>query len=679
LEARQQWVDAILRQCVEAEKTASTGDAYSLHQSLREHNAIWVRAARLAVEDGSMDRARRLIAELRERLGTGPQIVQTNVIGDTCSLLEALDGAAGVAEFDRWCKELTANTVRRLSLRRPATEVFCDKVITERSIIRTMPPVEGLRIRHARRAPGTSGVPISALVEGERRLYVVRGGLSRIGWGVFAGSGYEPQSQVLGYVVLDDAGCPIGEPYHDKLTGRELSEGVKLLPQPEVAEPLHVLVAKFQAGRLYLGTRCNGLLVFDAQTERWSSYGPEQGLPAEGVYALHPLGEQTWFCVGRSERQGAVFFTLELPDAAVTLRHRAQRDHPRTIPIMFWRDGAALRAWGAYHLYHDLLAPEFDVTPHSGGVPYGWDYPDGSLSSYNPSGFVTSAEVGRRRFVTNAGLHEFDAKGTIVGSWWGETFFERNTGPLRFFVPLPSDCPIQSMYMVAVDNRLVFVHHESLLAWDPRTDTWYGPLAVHDAAHAVGTQRGVWLGTSDGLIFVAIDDLLATARRAGRALTTEQYRQRQREVVAALPPLDRAMVAYSVRRFDEAKELAETVLRDDPECAEALLLLGHLHDLWCMNRPEAALEYYGRLAELTANPNASFTGMYRRLVLLRTQKRWPEAQAAIEQIEVSYSLMHDSDHRELHWWRNHIRKQLAETDANQAAAETSNREERPGN
>ncbi len=675
LEARQHWIDEILQQCVEAEKRASTGDGYSLHNSLREHNAIWLRAARLAVEDGSMDRARRLIAELRERLETGPQTAQRDVFDGAGDLLRAMDDEAAVAEFDRWRKELAANAVDRLSLRRPALEVFRDKIIAGTSVVRAMPTVEGLRIRHAPRVPGSLGSPISVLVEGEGRLYLVMGGNTSICWGRFRGEASGGPSRWIGSLSLDDAGRPVGEPHHEARTGSELRNAVTLLPQPEVDAPLHVLAARYLAGRLYMGTLRNGLLVFDPTTGRWSRFGPEQGVPAEGVYAMHPLDGQTLFCVGRSEQRAVVCYTLSLPEGAVTLRHRIEEKLSRSLPSMFWHDGQSLRAWSTDRLYHDLLAPELTCIRQSCGTPYGWAYPGARLGS---EGFIAFAEVDGRRFVTNAGLHEFDAKGKIVRSWWGETSFVCYDGS-RFGIPLPSDCPIQSEYMVAAGELLVFIDRSSLLAWDPQTDTWYGPLAVDDAVHAVGTQRGVWLGTSDGLIFVAINGLLATARRTGRALTTEQYRQRQRQVVAALPPLDRALAAYSVRRFDEAKKLAEAVLADDPECAEALLLLGHLHDLWCMNRPEVAMEYYGRLAGLTANPNASFTGMYRRLVLLRTQKRWPEALAAIEQIEASFSLMHDWDHRELHWWRNHIQKQLAATGAKQPAGEASNREEGPGN
>ncbi len=677
LERRRQWLDEMLRRADEQAKQSEKIDAQFRTLVLEGHLCFRVCAAELAIDDAEIARARQLMAQVQSRFG---QVGDHNhdLVQLMRRVIERIDDAPGLAEFDRWVKHVQSQRVRTLLIRWPAIEVFRDEVRTEKWITRTMPRVEGIGIHHAPLAPGDYRAPISALVEGDGRLYVVMGGNNPISWDHFRGSASGGPSQWIGSLSLDDAGRPVGDLHHEKRTGSELLDAVTLLPQPGVDPPLHVLAATYLARRLYLGTLRNGLLVFDPTTERWSRFGPEQGLPAEGVYAVHPLDGQTLFCAGRSEQRALACYTLRLPEGTVTLRHRMEGELSRSLPAMFWHDGQSLRAWSRHRLCDDLLAPELKVTRQDCGVPYGWAYPDASLGCNYPEGFIACAEVDGRRFVTNAGLQEFDARGKIVRSWWGKSNYDTHYGP-EFSLSLPPDCPIQSMYMVAAGERLVFIGSESVLAWDPKTDTWYGPLAVTEACHAVGTRRGIWLGTGEGLVFVAMDNLLATAERLGRVMTTDQYRRRQQEVIAAMPPVDRAKVAYSMRQLDQAKKLTQTALEDDPECAEALLLMGYLHDVWALNQPEVAMEYYGRLAELTANPNASFTGMYRRLVFLRAQKRWPEAMTVIEKIDATFPRLYDFHQRGIDWWRNHIQEQLAETDAKQPADETSNKEERPGN
>jgi len=329
---------------------------------------------------------------------------------------------------------------------------------------------------------------------------------------------------------------------------------------------------------------------------------------------------------------------------------------------MGWGDGPT----------EDLLGPEFKFTPQKRCLPYGW--PSGEYMSV-----LSVAECGGRRFaMTDTVLHELDSRGKILRSWWGPTSVEG--------AEIPANCPlVPYSRLVAMGRLLVFVEREALVAWDPESDTWHGPLRPECAdrtqggrwtcEHALGTRSGLWLAGSDGMLFVGAGEFLEAAKAAGRVTTGPEYRRRQEERLAGLPPLERAKYAFATRRFDLAEPLLSQVLRENPESAEALLLMGRLCDLACTNRPDDALGYYRRLAALKDNRRASFSGVYLQLVLLRNQKRWPEARATIEEISRRFPKLHDYHQRDVDWWRNHIRTQLAEKDAKRPAAPTSNKEE----
>ncbi len=667
---REAWVDSLLEQCVRFEAAfPDRGKTWRYH--VQEGNLIWLRAAELAVEDGRMARAKTLIAERRPRFASGPEVACHIVFRHVRELLVKMDDAAELAEFERWVEAINVPYVRHMELPWPAIEVFPGERQWPRHATNPMPWVEGEWVRFMSQVYEGLFVPMSSLIEAGGHLYLV-GGTGSSAWPHFRATAGEPQWRRLGYVSLNDTGEPIGELQYATRHGRnELWYVPTWLPPPETAGALHVLDAAYLAGRLILGTERKGLTVFDPKTEQWLNIAAEDGLPAETVVAVHPLDDQSLFCVGLMDQRVPVGYTVTLPEGTITLRHRLRGEGLGAAPRTLWRDGEALRAWTERGLYDDLLAEHPTFKQRGCGIPYGWNCPGGTVR-YDQ--FTSFAEVDGRRFVTNAGLHEFDSKGTFLRSYRGTNSYWLPSEP-GFRVSLPADAPIPSDQMVTAGDLLVFIDRDCVLGWDPRTDTWYGPLAVLPMHHFLGTRAGVWLGTSYGLMFLSADNLKATAKAAGRVLTTDQYRQRQREVVAAMPPLDRALVAFSVRRFDQAKELAQTVLEDDPECVEALLLLGYLHESWALNRPEVALEYYGRLAELTANPNASFTGMYRRLVFLRSQKRWPDVLATIEEITGQFPRLHETQQGTIDWWRNHAREQLGVANAKQpAAAETENRE-----
>jgi hypothetical protein len=198
------------------------------------------------------------------------------------------------------------------------------------------------------------------------------------------------------------------------------------------------------------------------------------------------------------------------------------------------------------------------------------------------------AETSGRRFVTRGGLHEFDSTGRIIRSWWGESWY---TGKYKDaqYIRLPADCPVHGDNMVAAGDMLVFSEvglspdAYTVVGWEPKTDTWYGPLGVNgvaaaDASHALGNRAGVWLTMGDGMLFMSADDLRSAATKAGRMMTTAEYRRRQREAIGAMPLLNQAKLAIAMRQLDVAEKLLNRILKNDANCDEAILLLGYLHD-----------------------------------------------------------------------------------------------------
>lgn len=662
---RQQWVDSILERCSRIEAKQSKETLNQPEYLLGAHNEVWLRAAELAVEDGSEPRAKRLIAELQGRLTARSQPPYTEMFRRLRGVVVKMDDSDAVIAFDRWHEGLDKKAVEFLNVGWPWIDVFHDRKQTSRDTFQnTMPAVEGVAIRHATLARDSLSTPMSALVEGDRRLYLAMSSHSTIHWGHFKGEGSSGRPQVIVYVPLDGAGRPVGKTYRtDHPIRNNLWDSLKEMPQPTVNGPLQVLDAKFLAGKLYLGTLRDGLLVFDPKTETWTRFGPEQGLPEEGVFAIHPLDERTLFCVGKNEFRNCACFTLHLPDGRVTLLHNIKGDSRESAPRFFWRDGDKLMAWSQWGLCQDLLGRDFQFSRRSPGIPYGWDEASGRLDSNYHSGYFSFAEIDGRRFVTNTGLHEFDPTGKLIHSWWRNTMYLRESGRVCS-MPLPRDCPIDSPYMVAAGPLLVFVASSpSLTAWDPKTDTWYGPLAVAGANHALGTRAGTWLGTRDGVLFVSNDNLLAAAKKAGRAMTTAEFRRRQRDAVSAMPAIARAKLAFSMHQFGEAENLLGKILQDDPNCAEALLLMGNLNDSGCLGRPDEARKFYRRLAGLKTNPNASFTGMFQETIFLQEEKRWPEALAAVEEILRTFPKLSNDRRRDLDWRRGFFQKQMAEKGA----------------
>lgn len=91
-----------------------------------------------------------------------------------------------------------------------------------------------------------------------------------------------------------------------------------------------------------------------------------------------------------------------------------------------------------------------------------------------------------------------------------------------------------------------------------------------------------------------------------------------------------------------------------------------------MGRAASSSKYSSAESRASGNGNLRL-GAYNGC--LRTQKPWPEALATIEEIRRTYPRLCDYLQRDVDWWRNHIREQLAEKDVKRPAAGTSNKED----
>jgi tetratricopeptide (TPR) repeat protein len=115
------------------------------------------------------------------------------------------------------------------------------------------------------------------------------------------------------------------------------------------------------------------------------------------------------------------------------------------------------------------------------------------------------------------------------------------------------------------------------------------------------------------LIYLDTADFIAAAQKAGRVVTAEDFDKKRLAAIDSAPPLDQAKWRLSLRQFDKARDLAATALAAAPEkdraCAEALLIMGLLHESCCLDEPDKAMECYARLAAMEDDPAAALAGL----------------------------------------------------------------------
>ena len=554
----------------------------------------------------SMDRAWRLVVQLENRLRAAdkqprmpPFLPRPLLVPRLQVIVMRMDDADRLAEFERWNRPAFVKGVGPIHIQWPSVDIFLDRATVaqggrHRSL---MPPVKGVVLRHPPPPPERKARPISALVEGDGRLYLA---MDRDYRRQFNGVTYSTGSQAIGYVPLDEAGRPVGKTYRlAERTDTEFWDTVKLLPEPQLAKPLSIVSARYVAGKLCLATSHCGLLIFDPKTEKWVVFGPQQGLPKEGVAAIYPLDEGTLFCVGSPAHRRPVCYTLELPEGKVTLLHRERGSGGFRTELALARRQTASRL-GRRRALRRLAGRGNQVHQERPWIALRMERPRGPRNLHVP------------RWSPGIYQHGRDGRAALRDPWGtSRVRLDRQNHPKlvdgNLVYGRVQRLPMHTVARWLPGQRrwgsdhgalLAFVGARSpgLVAWDPRTDTWYGPLGLPNATRLVGgaghvvtgTRGGVWLPADDGVLFVSANDLLSAAKNTGRMMTTTEYRRRQRETIALMPPLDQAKLAIAMRQFDVAKQLLNQILDNDADSAQALLLMGYVHELWDANRPEAA-------------------------------------------------------------------------------------------
>ena len=645
---REKWADDMLARADKQSERLRTGkDPRARDRRLANYTWMRFRAIELALSDGRRDRARKLwahVQELYEHQGPpgGSQLQWMR------SVLSLADEGEWLAEFDRWRKELAARVVSLLPIRFPEIDVYRKPkdrggAVAGRETLHVQ--VSSLRIRAVALADGRASNRLRPLAVGDGVLYV----MIRVG----------RERGLVGAIPLDATDRPVGKLTSVKIEGIRYDawDSVRALPRPPYRREYEDVVAvRYARGKLYLATRESGLLVFDAKTEKWASYGPEQGLPGAEVASVAPLDERTLLCTSGGEKTS--HFTLDLADGKVQiLRTRDWEKRVFCPPLLgVWRDGEKLMGWDCLQLWTDLLAPGVRTRRClDGKLAYGWQ---GKWAE----GIEITAVLERagRRFVAGpSGLHEFDPAGRVVRSWWSGHSISPEGAPRA--ITLPPTSPGYGYNHVRAGPLLYSFNNSHAVAYRPETETWYGPLVISASSFPRGTRDGIW-GAGFGLDYVRNEDFLAKAQELGRVMTSAEYLKRRDAVIEAMPELERAKVCFAMRRFDDAKRLLDQITRAEPEHAEALLLLGWLHDAWCTDRPDEARRYYGRLAGMEDNRNACFSGLYMEFEMLARGKKWKELIGAGDRICARFPQIQEYQQSHIDWWRKHAREEMGAKD-----------------
>jgi len=187
--------------------------------------------------------------------------------------------------------------------------------------------------------------------------------------------------------------------------------------------------------------------------------------------------------------------------------------------------------------------------------------------------------------------------------------------------------------------------HCAVVCYDPRTDTWAGPVKVAGRGFEVllASSGGLWgwsrpqAGDEPRLVCVSTASLLEAAAKAGLTWTSQQLKARREKLLAAAQPLNRAKFAIALRRFNEARRLLEEILNDTPDNAEAQLLMGFVHDTQCLGRPDEAMAWYQKVAALD-EPEAALAAMVMQCWQHAAAGLWSEALAVTDAAMARFKL-----------------------------------------
>lgn len=601
-----------------------------------------------AIADGDTEGAKQLARDVMRMYPEIPR-PRTALPRYLHDKLRGLDDAAFCAECNAWA-ELQEKCTTRLEIDWPDPAVYGrERLPVPPSAIQTY-------------------TPMTPLVLTDDRLFGVvgRGKTPPPGQDVLRGTIHSSgTSHGMGYLPLNSD--PVGDVRH--------------LPDfPPDLGNVSVTCAAVVADTLFVGTIGKGMLACRVGDETWKQYGAEAGLPVTDLHSLHVIDERTLLCAGGHVRMGGALLTFDVRTQEFTLVRRRNPDTGKGGPpaglSVVWRDGDKLMGAADYKVYADILGDGFSSRGALCPGVHGWR---GALYGLAQA----TATIGDRRWIFDTtGLHEIRPSGKAIRSWWnGLTFSPASPSPgnidminIRVPCEMPhSPTPKYSGQtygqMCQSGGYLVMIGTDGgeIVCYEPAGDMWYGPLHLggyRSISRVLGSSHGAWIGTDKALVYLNVPALVTAAREAGRAMTSDQLADAQHRLFAASGPLGEVKYCLLHRDLEEAGRLLDAYLAEHPRDPEALLLAGFLHDFPALNRPEQALQYFHRLADLDI-PEADHTGLWAVFRIHYTLKQWTEAIDVGEALLAKHPNLNGMDgelRRFLGYARRRLREQAATQD-----------------
>ena len=306
--------------------------------------------------------------------------------------------------------------------------------------------------------------------------------------------------------------------FHQPSQGAPLED----LPIIKNGNPARVTVILPLGDFIWFGTH-EGLARFDPGAKAWRWFGPKEGLPTNYILCGTVANGKLWLC-GGADDNGTVVFSFDPATEEV------QAYLPDREQSLFAVSGMEVLNTHAF-------------VAHSFGRLFGIDLVSGKWEQVE----IMTACGKRAARGGELGQSYAAVTAPVVcgGRWWigitgGLAVMETNAAAFRSVfssgfpyrqldgcVPASQrNCPLSGcVTALASDQDLLWVICNGLAAYDPKQDTWYGPLSFPDPiAELVADGTDVWVLGPETLR-VKRTEFLQAARAAGLCQTTAEFQR----------------------------------------------------------------------------------------------------------------------------------------------------------
>lgn len=435
---------------------------------------------------------------------------------------------------------------------------------------------------------------------------------------------------------------------------------------------------------VWIGTRDRGLARFDKNDGGWTGqwYASRQGMPSERILSIMsfgPAGKQKLLVVGGGPRDKAgtklFVWSLDAQSGQIRLLEAMPAAYSMGTPTAVWPDGRRIPLWAC----GQPAVENLDAGSIKEITTIGPRLPDWPVEGIDLA-FMRGGEglrlwqigKGRRTSICEISLESLEAlplpqmSGPVTVAPNG-----RVPAPCRFSSlvwqnlseGLPTD-PLDkvcSSLIVGQDIWMVVrpyehVQHRGegfyIMIYRPAPpgekdwsghDQWIGPFKLPGGGtifRLTGDNNGgVWVTGTDAVYRVEPKALLASARKEGLGLSTEQWRKafEHRAAQAEWPVCLRVMLVR--KQYKQAFDLVETKLaelgdakEDDSQDDRTAWTQAMLHKaliLGCQEQWDDALAAYAQVGESGVEPGRSFAAR-EAMWILAMAERWPEFLKAVE-------------------------------------------------